>query len=84
MLDDVGMPFELVADRRPDEIGAVRIKPLLHHEIDVAEIHEAEVDRDFSVSGVLGRSSRTLAAITVSIFTIQSDGGRMLYGSEYG
>ena len=27
LLDDVRVPFKLVADRRPDEIGPVRIEP---------------------------------------------------------
>jgi len=26
--------FELVPDRRPDEIGTVRVEPFLNHEID--------------------------------------------------
>ena len=34
----------------------------------------------FSVSGVLGRSSRTLSAMKSPIFTIQSDGLWMLHG----
>src|SRR3954447_634410 len=46
LLDHLRVPLELVADRRPDEIGAVRIKPFLHHEIDLAEVHIAQVDRD--------------------------------------
>ncbi len=31
LLDDVGVPLELVADGGADEIGAVRIEPLVHH-----------------------------------------------------
>ena len=38
LLDDVRVPFELVADGRPDEIGTVGIEPFLHHQIDVAEV----------------------------------------------
>ena len=30
-LNDVGVTFNLIADRRSDEIGAVRIEPFLHH-----------------------------------------------------
>jgi hypothetical protein len=41
------MTFELVSDGRPDEIGPVRIEPLLHHQIDLTEVDIAEVDRDF-------------------------------------
>jgi hypothetical protein len=39
--------FELVADRRPDEIGPVRIESFLHHQIDLTEVDIAKVDRDF-------------------------------------
>jgi hypothetical protein len=37
------MAFELIADGRADEIGAVRIKSVLHHEIDVARVDIAEI-----------------------------------------
>jgi hypothetical protein len=65
--------FELVADGRPDQIGPVRIESFLHHQIDLTEVDIAMI---FSVSGVFGRSSRTLSAITASTFT--SNG--MVYG----
>jgi hypothetical protein len=29
LLDHVGVPLELIADRRPDEIRAVRIEPIV-------------------------------------------------------
>jgi hypothetical protein len=41
------MTFELVADRRPDEIGTVRVEPFLNHQIDVAKVDIAKIDRDF-------------------------------------
>src|SRR5262249_19752810 len=44
LLDDIGVPVELVANSRPNEIGPIRIKSLLHHQIDVAEIDVAEAD----------------------------------------
>lgn len=47
LLDDISVTFELVADRRPDEIGPVRIEPFLHHQVDLTEIDIAKVDRDF-------------------------------------
>ena len=47
LLDDVGVAFELIADRRSDEIGAVRIESVLHHQIDVAQVDIAKIDRDF-------------------------------------
>ena len=40
------MPFELVADRRPDEIGSIGIEAFLHHEIDLTEVDIAKIDRD--------------------------------------
>jgi hypothetical protein len=47
LLDDVGVTLELIANRRSDEIGAVRIKSVPHHQIDVAQVDIAEIDRDF-------------------------------------
>src|ERR671919_1841202 len=47
------MPLELVADGGADEVGAVRVEPLLHHQVDVAEVDVAEVDRDlFALAGL--------------------------------
>ena len=57
LLDDVSVTFELVPDRRPDEIGTVRVEAFLNHQIDVAKVDIAKIDRNFSVSGGLGRSS---------------------------
>ena len=52
LLDDVRVPFELVADGRPDEIGTVGVEPFLHHQIDVAEVDITKIDRDlFGVGG---------------------------------
>jgi len=39
--------FELVPDRRPDEIGTVRVEPFLNHEIDVTQVDIPQIDRDF-------------------------------------
>jgi hypothetical protein len=46
LLDRVSMSFELIPDGGANEVGAVRIKPLLNHQIDVTEIDMTEVDRD--------------------------------------
>ena len=46
LLDCVSVPFELIADGRADEVGAVRVKPFLNHQINVTEIDMTEVDRD--------------------------------------
>ena len=42
----VVVAIELISDRGPDEVGAVGIKPLMHQEVDVAEIDIAEIDCD--------------------------------------
>jgi hypothetical protein len=47
LLDHVGVTLELIADRGSDEIRAVRIKSVLHHQIDMAEVDIAKIDRDF-------------------------------------
>ena len=41
-----GMGRELAADRRADEVGAVRVEALLDEQVDPPQIHVAEVDRD--------------------------------------
>jgi hypothetical protein len=53
LFDDLGMTFELVADCGSNEVGSVRIKALLNHQIDMAEVDEPEIDRDlFTVTGL--------------------------------
>ena len=53
LFDDLGMAFELVADCGSNEVGSVRIKALLKHQIDMAEVDEPEIDRDlFTVTGL--------------------------------
>jgi len=47
LLDHVGVTFELIADRRSDEIGAVRVEPFLHHQIHVPKVDITKVDCDF-------------------------------------
>ena len=47
LFDDVCVPFELIANCRANEIGTVRVEPLLHHEIDVTEVDITQIDRDF-------------------------------------
>src|SRR5258708_35019441 len=54
LLDHVGMPVELVADCGTDEVGAVRVEPVLHHQVDVAEVDIAEIDRNFLAVAPLG------------------------------
>ena len=47
LLDHVGVTFELIADRRSDEIGAIRVESVLYHQVDVAQVDIAEIDGDF-------------------------------------
>jgi hypothetical protein len=52
LLDNVGVPFELIANCGSNEIGPVGVKALLHHEIDLTEVNVTEIDRDLlAVSG---------------------------------
>ena len=44
LLRRVGMGRELVADRRSDEVRAVRIEAVPHQKIDRSQIDESEVD----------------------------------------
>src|SRR5919106_1990390 len=53
-LHRVGVSLELVANRGADAVSAVRVEPLLHHQVDLAEIDVAEVDRDFLAVAGLG------------------------------
>ena len=43
LLDGVVMAIELIPDRCPDEVGAVREEPLLNQQIDTSEIDVAEI-----------------------------------------
>src|SRR5215213_1740873 len=44
--DLLGVRGELVADGRPDEVGAVGVEALLHKQIYLPQIHKPQVDRD--------------------------------------
>jgi hypothetical protein len=44
--DNVGVPFELIANCGSNEIGPVRVETLLHHEIDLPEVNMTEIDCD--------------------------------------
>ena len=43
----------LIADRSPDQVGAVRIETLAHQQVDVPKINVTDVDRDFFGIGLL-------------------------------
>jgi hypothetical protein len=53
LLDRVGVAFELVTNGGANEIGPVRVKALLHHQIDMPKVDIADIDRDFlAVAGL--------------------------------
>src|SRR5438876_11329638 len=47
LLDGIRVSCKLVADRRPDEVGATGIEALANQQIDMAEVDESDVDCDF-------------------------------------
>jgi hypothetical protein len=47
LLHDFGVTFELIANSGSDEIRAVRIKSVLHHQVDVAQVDISKIDGDF-------------------------------------
>ncbi len=54
LLHGVGMTVELVADGCSDEVSAVRVKPVLDHQVDMAEVNVAKINRDLEVIGEVG------------------------------
>lgn len=77
LLDHVGMAFELVADRGPDEIRAVRVEAFLHHQIDLTEIDKTKIDRDFFR---VGRLSPDFVNVAWHRTTIQLASYEMVHG----
>ena len=69
------MAVKLVANGCADEVGSIRIEPLLDEEIDMTKVYEPRLMVIFSLSPVLGRSSRTLLAIV----SIHIPSSRMVY-----
>jgi hypothetical protein len=55
LLDGIRVSGELVADRRPDEVGAIGVEALVHQQIDMAKVDESDVVI-FSFSPDLSRS----------------------------
>ena len=47
LLHRIGVTVELAADRCPDEVRAIGMKALPHEQIDMAEVDESHVDREF-------------------------------------
>src|SRR3954462_4563888 len=67
LADDVGMPFDLVADGGAYEVGAVRVEAFLRQQVDVAEVNIAEVDRDLLAVGRLRSDLSYVAGHLMSI-----------------
>ena len=73
MFDDVGMAFELVADRGSDEISPVGVETVLHHQVDMAKIDVPEIDRDLLGVARLGSQLITFspyASIPTSVWMV--------------
>src|SRR5271169_1645416 len=49
----VVLPFELVSNRRADEVSTIGVEAVADHEIHASKIDEAEVDRNFLAVGSL-------------------------------
>jgi hypothetical protein len=73
----IRVTFELIADCRSNEIGAIRVEAFLHHQVDVTEVDKTKIDRDFfAVSGLWSE----FADITGHTVTILAPSGWMVYG----
>jgi hypothetical protein len=77
------MRRELVADRGPDEIAAIRVEALLHHQVDAAEVDVAEVDGDLlRLDGSLPEGPHVV--LQLIHLAICQDGIWMAYGWTQG
>src|SRR5260221_1337471 len=66
LLDHVGVAFELVTDCGSNEIGPVRVKALLNHQIDMTKVDIADIDRDFlAVTGLWSQLMDVLGHPTI-------------------
>ena len=77
LLDRVRVGGELVADRGANEVGAIGIEAFAHQEIDMAEIDEAEVDRDLLA---LARPVSAAGGSPPAIVSILLPSAWMVYG----
>src|SRR5687767_4630255 len=46
------MRCKLIADGRADEVGPVGIKTFLHQQVDLPEVHHAQIDGDLRFAGL--------------------------------
>jgi hypothetical protein len=66
--------IELISDRRPDEVGAIGVEALLHQQIDMTEVNEAEIERDLLAFGGLRPKLPNIACHYRHPYTIHMDG----------
>src|SRR5512145_1252890 len=74
------MRKKLISDRGADEIGAVRVKPVLDQQIDLAKVDEPQVDRNLLR---LGRLRHPLTSHVPSSWMVRMRlfvGGVKLFG----
>jgi hypothetical protein len=64
--DRVGMQRKLIAQRRSDEVGTVRVEAFLNQQVDLAEIDDADVDRQ------LLRLARPLPGFKCAVFALHT------------
>jgi hypothetical protein len=74
LLHRVGVGRELIADRRPDEVGSVRVETLANQKVYVAEIDESHIDRDFLAVALSVAQSVDLASHLRHRLTLLLDG----------
>ena len=74
LLDGIRVSGELVADRRPDEVGAIGVEALMHQQIDMTRSTNPTLIVIFSVSPDLPRSRLYFSDHDPSTDTIPMDG----------
>src|SRR4051794_40981594 len=68
------MAVELVTDGCSNEVGAGRVETVLHHQVDMAEINVAEIDRDLLAIRRLGAKLAHIVSHSAHPLTISVDG----------
>ena len=68
------MAVKLVANGCADEVGSIRIEPLLDEEIDMTKVYVAEVDGDLLAIAGFGSKLPDITGHCLHPYTIQPDG----------
>ena len=79
LFDDLGMAFELVSNCRANEISPVGVEAVLHHQVDVAKIDVAEIDRDLFTVTRFRSQLMHIFRHTYHPYNIHMDGIRMAW-----